>query len=112
MVTRNSMASHPNLPASFMGILRKKGIGKNIRTPIRLNRKCAIAILIAPLVLEFSVAAIKAVIVVPTFAPIIKGAACRRSAILFATMGTTTEVVIVLDLIAAVVNIPQPKDFN
>src|SRR4051812_36937219 len=57
-------------------------------------------------------AAMKAVTVVPTLAPIIKGAACFRFTTLLATMGTTTEVVIVLDRIAAVVSNPHEKDFN
>ena len=70
------------------------------------------AILIALEVLEFNVAAIKAVMVVPTFAPIIKGAACFRFAIFLATIGTTTDVVIVLERMAAVVSSPQEKDFN
>lgn len=63
-------------------------------------------------VFEFNVAAINAVIVVPMFAPIIKGAACFRLTIFFATIGTTTEVVTVLERIAAVVTRPQKKDFN
>ena len=63
-------------------------------------------------VFEFNVAAIKAVMVVPILAPIIKGEACFNVAIFFATMGTTTEVVIVLERIAAVVSNPHPNDFN
>ncbi len=70
------------------------------------------AILIALVVFEFNVAAIKAVTVVPIFAPMMNGAACFRLAIFFATMGTTTEVVMVLDRIAAVVRSPQAKDLN
>jgi len=46
------------------------------------------------------------------FAPIIKGAACFRVTIFLATIGTTTEVVIVLDRIAAVVSNPHEKDFK
>ena len=61
-------------------------------------------------VLVYKVAAIKAVIVVPTLAPIINGAACRSVVIFFATMGTTIEVVTVLDRIAAVVTRPQVND--
>ena len=70
------------------------------------------AMLIPLDVFEFNVAAIKAVMVVPILAPIINGAACFSVAIFFATMGTTTEVVMVLERIAAVVNNPQVKDFN
>lgn len=63
------------------------------------------------LLLEFTIAAINAVIVVPIFAPIINGAAIRIFTIFFATIGTTIEVVIVLERIAAVVTSPQKKDF-
>ncbi len=63
-------------------------------------------------VLEFNVAAINAVIVVPILAPIINGAASFNVAIFFATMGTTTEVVMVLERIAAVVSNPHAKDFS
>ena len=50
--------------------------------------------------------------VVPTLAPIINGAACLRFTILLATIGTTTDVVIELDRIAAVVRRPQENDFS
>src|SRR5882672_10023207 len=63
-------------------------------------------------VLAFNVAAIKAVMVVPTLAPMMKGAACLRFAIFLATMGTTTDVVIVLERIAAIVSNPHKKDLN
>ena len=53
-----------------------------------------------------------AVTVVPTLAPMMKGAACFNLTIFFATMGTTTDVVIVLERIADVVMRPQAKDFN
>src|SRR5215510_7769588 len=62
--------------------------------------------------LVFNVAEINAEMVVPTLAPIIKGAACLRVATFFATIGTTTDVVTVLERIAAVVTTPHPKDFN
>ena len=104
-----------NLPNPFsneIGNFRKTGMGKNKSTPMKLNRKCAMAMLIAPDVFEFNVTAMKAVIVVPMLAPIIKGAACFRLTIFFATIGTTTDVVMVLDRIAAVVTSPQPNDFN
>ncbi len=68
--------------------------------------------LMAPVVLTLKKAAIKAVIVVPMLAPRIKGAALRSDTIRWATIGTTTEVVIVLDRIAAVVIVPQKKDFQ
>ena len=63
-------------------------------------------------VLEFKVAAINAVIVVPILAPIINGAASFSVAIFLATMGTTTDVVMVLERIAAVVSSPHAKDFS
>jgi len=63
-------------------------------------------------VLVYKVAAMKAVMVVPTLAPIINGAACRRLVIFFATRGTTIEVVTVLDRIAAVVTRPQANDLS
>ena len=53
----------------------------------------------------------KAVIVVPIFAPNMNGTASRSLTIFFATMGTTMEVVIVLERIVAVVMRPQAKDF-
>ena len=49
--------------------------------------------------------------VVPTFAPIMNGAAMRSLTTFLATSGTTTDVVMVLDLMAAVVINPQKKDF-
>ncbi len=70
------------------------------------------AMLIAPDVFEFNKAAINAVIVVPIFAPIINGAACLRVTIFLATIGTTTDVVIVLERMAAVVSKPHEKDFK
>ena len=70
------------------------------------------AMLIAVEALTFNNAAINAVIVVPIFAPRIKGAAFFNDTIFCATMGTTTEMVIVLERIAAVVTIPQKKDFH
>lgn len=60
--------------------------------------------------LELNVLAMKAVIVVPIFAPKINAAACLSFMVFFATRGTTNEVVTVLDRMAAVVRIPQPKD--
>ena len=77
-----------------------------------MNKKCAIAILIALEVFEFNVAAINAVTVVPIFAPMINGAACFRLVIFLATIGTTTEVVIVLERMAAVVIRPHAKDLS
>ena len=68
--------------------------------------------LMAADVLLFKIAAINAVTVVPTLAPIINGAACFSVATFFATIGTTTEVVIVLDRMAAVVSTPHKNDFN
>lgn len=50
--------------------------------------------------------------VVPIFAPIMKGAAFRKETIFLATMGTTSDVVIVLDRIAAVVPSPHKKDLK
>src|SRR5688572_4372599 len=60
----------------------------------------------------FNNAAINAVIVVPMFAPKINGAAFLSDTIFCATMGTTTEMVIVLDRMAAVVRMPQKNDFQ
>ena len=62
--------------------------------------------------LTLSNAAMKAVMVVPMFAPKINGAAFRSDIIFCATIGTTTEIVMVLDRIAAVVTIPQKNDFQ
>ena len=75
-----------------------------------LKRKWAMAMLMAAL--ELNIAAIKAVIVVPMFAPKIKGKADLSFTTFLATKGTTNEVVIVLDRIAAVVSRPHAKDFN
>ena len=63
-------------------------------------------------VLAFNVAAIKAVMVVPILAPKMNGAALRNETIFCATIGTTTEVVMVLERMAAVVVIPQKNDFQ
>ena len=63
-------------------------------------------------VFELSEAAMNAVMVVPMFAPKIKGAACRRLTTFCATNGTTSDVVTVLDRMAAVVTSPHPKDLN
>ncbi len=69
--------------------------------------------MLSPLeVFEFKNAAINAVTVVPILAPKIKGAACLSFTIFCATIGTTTEVVIVLERMAAVVSKPHVKDFN
>jgi len=81
-------------------------------TPIKLNRKWTMAILSPLAVFEFKNAAINAVTVVPILAPRIKGAACLSFTIFCATIGTTTEVVMVLDRMAAVVNKPQVKDLS
>ena len=98
------------LLASSTGIFLKAGTGRKIKTPIPLNRKCAIAILTAS-GLVFREAAIKAVTVVPMLAPMMKGTACLRLVIFFATIGTTTDVVMVLERIAAEVRRTQRKDF-
>src|SRR5690349_13151176 len=79
---------------------------------MKLKRKCAIAMLIAVEALTLSNAAINAVMVVPMLAPKIKGAAFRSDTIFCATIGTTTEMVIVLERMAAVVTMPQKKDFH
>lgn len=68
--------------------------------------------LIAPEVLALKNAAIKAVIVVPMLAPKMNGAAFRSETIRCATIGTTTDMVMVLERIAAVVTVPQKKDFQ
>src|SRR5689334_14870185 len=95
-----------------MGSFRRTGIGMNSSTPMRLNKKCTMAMLIAAEVFVCRMAAMNAVMVVPTLAPMMNGAACLRLTILFATMGTTTDVVIELERIAAVVSRPQEKDLN
>ena len=61
---------------------------------------------------EFTVAAMKAVMVVPMLAPKMKGAAFLIDTIFFATNGTTTDVVMVEDRMAAVVVTPQKNAFN
>ena len=63
-------------------------------------------------VFEFRNAAINAVMVVPIFAPKMKGAACFSLTIFCATIGTTTEVVMVLERMAAVVSKPHDKGFQ
>lgn len=104
------MVRRPNPFAMAMGMLRKNGMGKKTSTPIKLNRKCAKAIVMALEELAFNVAAIIAVTVVPMLAPSINGTAFRRVIIFCATMGTTTDVVMVLERMAAVVNNPQKND--
>ena len=61
-------------------------------------------------ILEFDIAAMKAVMVVPMFAPRINGTTPWSFTTFFATSGTTSDVVTVLERIAAVSNSPQPKD--
>lgn len=102
--------SLPSAAASFKGIVRKKGVGKKISTPHKLKRKCTKAMVTASCVLAYNITAIKAVIVVPMFAPMMNGAAYFNFVIRLATIGTTIEVVMVLDRMAAVMSIPQPKD--
>ena len=104
--------SFPIQSAKPSGSLRSTGIGKKMSTPIKLNRKWTIAMLSPLAVFEFKNAAINAVTVVPMFAPRIKGAACLSFTIFCATIGTTTDVVMVLDRMAAVVNKPQAKDLS
>ena len=61
---------------------------------------------------ELNMAAMRAVSVVPMFAPKINGAACFKPITFFATKGTTNEVVTVLDRMSAVVSNPQPNDLK
>src|SRR5690606_19230894 len=61
---------------------------------------------------EWIIAAMKAVMVVPMFAPRINGTTSRNETTFFAAIGTTSEVVTVLDRIAAVVTSPQKNDLN
>lgn len=68
--------------------------------------------LIAPAVFALKNAAINAVMVVPVFAPKMNGAALRNDTMRCATIGTTTDVVMVLERMAAVVMVPQKKDFH
>ena len=68
--------------------------------------------LMAGVVLLLNSTARNAVMVVPTLAPMIKGAACLKVTSFLATIGTTTEVVIVLDRMAAVVATPQNRDLS
>src|SRR5690606_12212960 len=68
--------------------------------------------IMASRVVALSDTAIIAVIVVPTFAPIINGPAFLSETIFFATTGTMSDVVIVLERIAAVVVSPQKNDFQ
>jgi len=93
-----------------MGIFRIDFIGKNIKTPIMLNNRCAVAMLIAASFLK--IAAIKAVIVVPIFAPKINGNASLALMRPIATTGTNKEVVTELDCIDAVSNTPHKNDLN
>src|SRR6187402_3431498 len=78
--------------------------------PMKLNRKCAMAILMAAL--ELNEAARKAVMVVPMLAPRINGTADRSFTNFLATSGTTRDVVTVLERMRAVVNNPHPKDLT
>ena len=76
------VVSRPIPLAIAMGMSRNMGIGKNTSTPMKLNRKCAMAMVMALDELELRMAAIKAVTVVPMFAPRINGTALR-SVIIF-----------------------------
>ena len=77
-----------------------------------LKSKWTAAMIIASRVVAFSVTAINPVMVVPTFAPTMNGTACFNETSFLATIGTTSDVVIVLERIAAVVTAPQLKDFQ
>lgn len=70
------------------------------------------AMLILSELFAYSSAAKNAVTVVPMLAPMMNGAACFNFTIFFATIGTTTDDVMVLDRIAAVVMRPHVKDFS
>ena len=59
---------------------------------------------------ELNVLAMKAVVVVPILAPKINAPACLSLIIFLATKGTTNEVVMVLERMAAVVSNPHPND--
>ena len=77
-------------------------------TPIRLNNKWTMARLTAAS--DLKMAAISAVIVVPIFAPMIKGNTESSDTFLVATRGTDSEVVIELDCRAPVKSNPHEND--
>ena len=83
------------------------GKGRNIRTPIKLNNRWAIATAMASS--DLNSAAIMAVMVVPTLAPRMKLKAFCTEILRVAAKGTIREVVIELDWIPAVRRVPQPK---
>ena len=82
-------------------------MGKNNSIPMKLNKKCAKAILMA--LGDLLKAATKAVKVVPIFAPMINGNALRKETLSVATNGTINDVVTVLECMSAVVTMPQEK---
>ena len=77
------------------GIFRIPEIGKKIKAPKLLNSTCTKAKAIAASGLYID--AMTAVMVVPMFAPMIKGNTLLKLTFLLATSGTTKEVVTVLD---------------
>ena len=91
LINRYLMANDPKNSAPSTGIFLSRGNGRKIMAPIQLKSKCAIAMLIAVSVLNR--AANKAVIVVPTLAPIMKGNALLSFTLLVATRGTISDVV-------------------
>ena len=93
-----------------MRSVRIMGIGMKITTPIRFIIRCVIAIFITRSLR--TIAAMKAVMVVPIFDPRIKGMILFSCILPVAAKGTTTEVVTELDWMAAVNNVPKRKDFG
>lgn len=107
---RRWLVISPNRAARNTGIFLKKGKGKNIAIPTRLNSKWAMAMLNAAS--DFKIAASKAVMVVPRLMPIINGNAFFKDTFPVATMGTIREVVTELDCTAAVKTAPHANDFS
>lgn len=100
----------PNCLVIFTIVFLSNDDIMNKTAPEKLKRKWAMAILMA--VSELKLAAIKAVKVVPKFAPIINGKALMSLIFLVATNGTNKEVETELDWIADVINTPQPNDLT
>ena len=102
----------PSVFARNNGTWRRPGNGRNNNTPNKLKVRCTKAMIRVSLARAYKRTAMNAVTVVPIFAPRMNGAAFLRETKFFATIGTTNEVVMVLDLIAPVSTTPHVKDFS
>ena len=102
-------AIEPNFIESVSNSNLRAGEEKKNKKPNTLNRRWAIAKLIAAC--DLKITAKKAVIVVPILAPTMNGITFLSVTFWVATKGTINEVVIELDWTIEVTKAPHAKDF-